>query len=109
MVENIDYFLLGAFGAAAAEMLKLYQRRARLTEKRFRQLLASLKHWLIFLGMVFASGFIAWAVHTGSHVGVWPVVLSGIGASALIRLPPESIGANRKVHLGDEDFWDYFS
>ena len=97
-MENIEYLLLGGLGAVAAEVLKLYERKAVLASVRFRKMLKSPIYWVLFVLMVLASGFIAWAAHTGSMVQAWAVVLSGIGASALIRAPPQV--AAKKTMLG---------
>lgn len=97
-MENVDYLVLGSIGALAAEVLRLYERKAVLSTVRFGKMLRSPIYWGLFLLMLLASGFIAWAAHTGSEVQAWAVVLSGIGASALIRAPPQL--ATKKTRLG---------
>ena len=91
----------GFCGAAAEEMLKLYERKGSLGEEKFKAALASPLHWGLVLGMLTASGFLAWAVNAiSSDVVPWQIVLSGIGASSLIRIPIEAKEANKPVSSG---------
>lgn len=98
---SVEMFLLGAAGACAAEMLKLYERRSSLTDARFRQMIRSPKVWTLGIGMALASGLVAWAAHESVEgIRAWPVVLTGIGASGLLRLAPQTVIArSRATHL----------
>lgn len=97
----LDYFFLGAAGAACAEMLKLYELRGKLSSKKYQSALRSPLFWIVTLGMLVASGFIAWAVNSLTQLAPWQIVLSGIGARSLIRAPLEARTANPPARLGD--------
>jgi hypothetical protein len=99
--ENfVEYFLLGCSGAACAEILKVYELRGKLSLKKYQTALRSPVFWAVTFGMLIASGFIAWSVNALSQLAPWQVVLSGIGARALIRAPVEAHTANPKARLG---------
>jgi len=78
-----EYFVLGTLGAAAAELLKLYELRGKWDEPKLEAALRSPIFWAIVIGMLAASGFIAWAVNAKTALAPWQVVLSGIGARTL--------------------------
>lgn len=96
----IEYFALGFAGASAAELLKVYELRGKLATAKYRATLRSPLFWLVLLGMLASSGFIAWAVNATTQLAPWQVVLSGIGARSLIRAPIQAQTANRRTHLG---------
>lgn len=95
-----DYFFLGAIGAACAEMLKIYELRGKLSSKKYQSALRSPLFWSVTFGMLFASGFIAWAVNSLTQLAPWQIVLSGIGARSLVRAPLEARTANPPARLG---------
>jgi len=100
----LGFFLLGSGGAIALELLKLYEYRGKLTQKKYKKLMKSYLFWGVVLGMVLASGFIAWALHAESKDStVWNVVMTGIAARSLVR----EIGAvrvsNSTTKLGEEE------
>lgn len=96
----LEYFVLGFVGAAAAELLKVYELRGKLSSAKYRAALQSPLFWLVVCGMLSASGFIAWAVNATTQLAPWQVVLSGIGARSLIRAPIQAGSANRRTKLG---------
>lgn len=95
-----EYFVLGASGAAAAELLKLYELRSKWDEPKYSAAIRSPIFWLIVLGMLAASGFIAWAMNATTDLAPWQVVLSGIGARTLIRSPVQASVSRQKMKLG---------
>jgi hypothetical protein len=96
----LEYFLLGSAGAACAEVLKVYELRGKLSLKKYQNALRSPLFWAVTIGMLIASGFIAWAANSLTQLSPLQVVLSGIGARALIRAPAEAHIANPKASLG---------
>lgn len=100
-MAHIEYFFLGMAGALSLEILKLYEYHHRLTESRFRKLVCSSLFWVVFLGMLVASGFIAWAVNVDAkRTTVWGVVLTGMGARAIVRELGSAQRARSTAKLG---------
>ena len=97
------YGSLGAAGALSLELLKLYEIRGKLAQKRFQALLRSPMWWAVFAGMVLASGFLAWVMHVdGPPANVGSVVVSGMAARSLARGLVAARVANTGVTLGEE-------
>lgn len=97
-------FSLGALAAAAGEALKLYEYRGRLTSAKYRALGRSGLFWAVFLAMVLASGFVAWAVNASSpDVTPLQILFTGLGARGIARGAAASYSANRQITLGSED------
>lgn len=94
---------LGMAGAAAFELLKLYDMRGRISESKFNKIIRSPMFWSIVAGMLAASGFIAWTINDGNpNASAWQVVISGIAARSFIR---ETVGAtvvNRPLKIGTD-------
>jgi hypothetical protein len=103
-----SYFALGSLGAAAAELLKLYELRGKWASRKFVSAMKSPVFWCVVAGMLAASGFIAWAINADTKLGPWQVVLSGIGARSLIRAPLQSAHANQASTLGEKTSRDDF-
>lgn len=99
----VEYFLVGSAGAAAAELIKLYELRGKWSSVKFKSAVRSPLFWAIVAGMLAASGFIAWSANAASVVAPWQLVLSGVGARALIRAPAELSAANQRMRLGSKD------
>lgn len=104
MPQNfIAYFLLGACGALASELLKLYELRGRLSTVKYVKLAHSPLFWVVSTGMILSSGFIAWAVNSGvPNATPLQVVLAGIGARGLVRGIGETGTANAPDNLGED-------
>ncbi|MEM7243842.1 MAG: hypothetical protein AAF533_00785 [Acidobacteriota bacterium] len=104
-LENLpEYGLLGAAGAASLELLKLYEYRGKLQASTYRRQVRSAAFWLVVLGMLVASGFIAWAVHAGRQgVLAWHVVITGIAARSVIRSAVAARVAHEPTALGVSD------
>lgn len=102
--QDLTYFVLGALGALSGEIMKVYELRGKLTTKKYRALAKSPVFWTVFVGMILSSGFIAWAVSTGtSNPTPIQVIFSGIGARAVIRQSAETRNANRPLTAGAAD------
>ncbi|KAA3658015.1 MAG: hypothetical protein DWQ04_26395 [Chloroflexi bacterium] len=97
-------FILGFGGAAALELLKLYDYRGKLTKKKYNKLMKSFSFWVVVLGMLVASGFIAWAFHAGSQdLRIWNVVMTGMAARSIVREAVSAQVVNASTKLGDQD------
>ena len=73
------------------------------TKKKYQKLMKSASFWGVVLGMLVASGFIAWAFHTGSQdLRVWNVVLTGMAARSLVRESISAQVANAPTKLGSD-------
>lgn len=103
MAADAYYFWLGAGGALAFELLKLYELKGKLSQKRYVALARSPLFWGVVAGMLLASGFVAWAVNSGSSVTALQAVMSGIGARSIIRSGLEARVANASAPLGQKD------
>jgi hypothetical protein len=94
-------FGIGALGALAAELLKAYELRGKLTSAKYRRLAKSPLYWAVFAGMILSSGFIAWAVNSPvPHPEPLNVILTGIGARGLIQGASSGAVANAGAKLG---------
>ena len=103
-LPHLEYFFLGAAGAASLEILKLYQFHARLTQKKFQALARSPLFWSVVLGMLAASGFIAWAMNIDTQdTTVWYVVMTGMAARSIVREIGATQTAMDSVKLGLAD------
>jgi cell division septal protein FtsQ len=101
-MPNFNFFLLGMAGAASLELLKLYEYRSKLSQKKYRALMRSLTFWALVAGMLLASGFIAWAYHADApNVSRWTVVITGIAARSITREITASRVAAAPTNLGD--------
>jgi hypothetical protein len=99
-----EYFIVGALGALASELLNLYEFRGKLPQKRFQALARAPLFWIVGFGMILSSGFIAWAVNAASDVAATPlqVVLTGIGARGIVRGTAAARAANSPATLGGD-------
>lgn len=97
---HLNYFLVGALGALAFELLRMYELYGKLNTRKFRALFGSFLYWVTFAGMVAASGFVAWAIYVdGGEPTHWQLILSGIGARSLVSKPIE-LGVVKIGQLG---------
>ncbi len=101
MSIDVWQFSVGAAGAFAGEILKLWEYHGKLSSEKYRNLAASPLFWGVFLGMIGASGFIAWAVNSGQEVTPIQLVMTGIGARGIVRGAAEAKVANSPTMLGD--------
>ncbi len=103
-LSHFEYFFLGAAGAASLEILKLYEFHARLTQKKFQALVRSPLFWGVIVGMLAASGFIAWALNVDTQgVTVWHVVMTGMAARSIVREIGTSRAAMSSARVGASD------
>jgi len=115
-MPNGEGFLLGALGAAAMELIKLYERYETMKLGRFKAMVRSGLFWGVEAGLVLGSGFLAWAMHAQAEKLVfWQVVMTGIAARTIAResLTIQQAGAETKlggetvtlrdIFLGDRD------
>lgn len=100
MESHAALFFLGAGGALASELLKLYELKGKLTTAKYQRLSRSPLFWAVGAGMLLSSGFVAWAVNSGDTAQPLQVVLTGIGASRILRGGGETTVANRGSRLG---------
>lgn len=101
-MSAIEMFLFGSGGAVAAELLKLYDYRSKLSTKKFQAMAHSRLFWAIVVGMILASGFVAVVVNTGTQATLLQVVLTGMGARGIARGAGEAGTAmSHKMTLGD--------
>jgi hypothetical protein len=104
VIEHPEYFVLGAAGASSLESLKLYELRLRLSLKKYRLLARSAPFWLVVVGMLAASGFVAWAMHVDTEgATVWHVVMTGMAARSIVREIGAARAATRPATLGPAD------
>jgi hypothetical protein len=101
VTSEISLFGVGALGALAAELLKAYELRGKLTTVKYRRLAKSPLYWGVFAGMLLSSGFIAWAVNSPlADPEPLNVILTGIGARGLIQGASSGAVANAGARLG---------
>ena len=101
---DLQFFLLGFGGAAAVEIIRLYEKMGKLESEKFKAILVSKVYWFMTALMAAASGFIAWAIHSGDGIeAAWPVVLTGIGVRTLIAKPFELAAAHANTELGSNN------
>lgn len=98
-----ENFWLGFGGAIAFEGIKLYEMMGKLESKKFKSIIVSRIYWIMIIIMAAASGFIAWGINDGNNsVSKWQVIMSGIGARALVTKPIELNIAHSNTELGDK-------
>ena len=105
MDDNFWYYsLMGAGGATAAELFKLYEFKAKLTASKYAKLVRSPLFYFSVVGMLAASGFICWAVNAnaGSATEI-QLLISGIGARSIARGAAVASARESGVPLGDDD------
>jgi hypothetical protein len=113
-IPNPEFFVYGAAGAASLELLKVYDYRDKFDPGKYYKLLKSGLYWGIVIGMLLASGFIAWAANAEkAGVAIWQVVVTGIAARSIVRelgtvkeaTSPTTLGASepaqKRVSLRD--------
>lgn len=101
--RTVFLFLVGAGGALAGEVLKLYELRSKLAMPKYRRVARSWLFWGVAAGMVAASGFIAWAVNAHDLMATpFQIMLSGAGARAIIHSATDA-KVNASAHLGADD------
>ena len=107
MIDHPEYLFLGACGAAAFELLKIWDYRGKLKPQKFERLIRSPMFWSILLGMLVASGFFAWVFNVNAgYVGneaIKPVVLTGIAARTILREVTAAGMTYKSEALGDDD------
>lgn len=99
--DFLSLFGVGALGALAGELLRLYELRGKLANVKYRRLARSPLYWAVFAGMLFSSGFIAWAAMSPiADPQPLQVILAGIGARGLIQGATAGAVANSGAKLG---------
>lgn len=94
--------VLGAAGAGALQMLKLYEARGTLSPEDFRDQISSPIVWLGIACMLLASGFISWAYHAENQdARIWDIVFTGIAARSIVGGALAGKRANSQTTLGD--------
>ena len=99
-VGTLYYFLIGAAGAAAYELLRLYVLMGKLPKRKFVAMIRSPLYTSITLGLIVASGFIAWGINANADPTPWQLIMSGIGARSLVSKPAEIHFAKGGATLG---------
>ncbi|MGK3961576.1 hypothetical protein WMF38_51775 [Sorangium sp. So ce118] len=100
----LEYWALGSAGALSLELMKAYELREKLTTSKFRRLLRSKLFWLVELGMIFTSGFVAWLINAAAQTATpWQVAVAGIAARGLLRSAGEASAARSRLVGGAED------
>lgn len=101
---------IGAAGAGALELLKLYELRGKMNLVKYQKQMRSPVFWAIVVGMLLASGFIAWAFHEGAtDVSAWSVVITGVAARSVIHGALAARAANGAVTMGEKPVGDELS
>lgn len=101
---------LGSGGAASMEVLKLYELFHKIGKRRLGNMVGSPMYWAVVLGMVLASGFVAWAFNADAkETAVWRVVLSGIAARSIVREAIAAKMAAASPTLGESPIKGLFS
>jgi hypothetical protein len=102
--EFLWYTFIGSAGAGAVELLKVYELRGKLDQKRYRSLLKSGTFWLAVMGMLSASGFLAWAFYAQSTPPPtpWQLIMASVAARSFMRTSIEANVANARQTLGGE-------
>lgn len=103
LVVFINHFAIGATAAAALELLKLYERREALPNKRFQRLIRMPLYWIVTVGMICASGYFAWVFHADAPDAT-PAELSfsALAARSLVREGFGVAKARGALHLGEK-------
>jgi hypothetical protein len=99
-VVTLYYFLIGAGGAAAYELLRLYVLMGKLPKRKFMAMIRSPLYVSVTFGLVVASGFIAWGINANADPTPWQLIMSGIGARSLVSKPAEIHFAKGGATLG---------
>ena len=100
----LEMFLLGCVGSIIVESMKLYELRSKLHFKKYKKIYTSFLFWGATFLFVFSSGFIAWAMNENNpNVTVWQLVLTGMGASALVKKIGELIANKESLHAGIDE------
>lgn len=95
------FFLVGACAAAALELLKFYEYRGKLSERKFKQILKSPLFWTSTLGLLFASGYFSWVLNAHkSEVRAVDLAVAGVGCRSIIRGLIAARVANKPLKLG---------
>ena len=92
------------WSAPEGELLKAYEFRHKLALKKWKALARSPLFWAVSLGMILASGFIAWAINAHQEsVTAWQLVISGIASRSVIREVMSAKTASAEKTMGDEN------
>nr|VFJ56788.1 MAG: hypothetical protein BECKFM1743A_GA0114220_101754 [Candidatus Kentron sp. FM]VFJ56884.1 MAG: hypothetical protein BECKFM1743C_GA0114222_101874 [Candidatus Kentron sp. FM]VFK11498.1 MAG: hypothetical protein BECKFM1743B_GA0114221_101864 [Candidatus Kentron sp. FM] len=96
-----QYVFLGAMGAASVEWLKAYELSGKKEQEAYVAMLKSPIYWFKFVLFIFASGFVAWAMHVNAEEpNLLYIVLTGMAASALANKGVEAVLSRGQAHAG---------
>jgi len=99
----LHHFVVGAAAASAFELLKLYELKHKLTNKKTTRLLHSGLFWITVAGMIAASGFFAWVFYAERpHATAAELALCGVAARSLVREAVAALSVKQGVKLGDD-------
>jgi hypothetical protein len=102
--QFITYSSIGFAGALCLELFKLYELREKLARKKSRALFQSPVYWIATLGMLCASGILAWLINASvQNPTPWQLAIAGIAGRSLLRVPGEVTAAKGKLHAGRGD------
>ena len=83
------------------EGIKLYERRATLTDEDFRRTVRSPLVWTLAAGLIFGSGFFAWVFYESrENVTALEVAIGGIACRSIIRNILAGIDAGKAPTAG---------
>ena len=99
----LQYFIIGAAGALCVQLITLYDQFGKLEAAKFYQMVRARLFWAVTLGMIFASGIVAWAVHADSNTArVFDVFVAGIAARSIVGGVLAGTTSNSKTVAGVE-------
>lgn len=93
-------FFIGMLGSLSLEVIKMYEIRNKLPQARYKRLFISPAYWSIVILMSLVGGFFTWAINSGQTATPWQLIVSGAGASGLLRRGIEA--QEKSVNLGGE-------
>jgi len=107
MPDPLMIFSIGTIGALISEVFRIYEMMGKLDQKKFEQILSSKIYYLVVVSMSLGSGFVALIINSGldtTHGTSWPlqVMLSGIGARAIVYQGLQAKVSNEDIRLGKE-------
>lgn len=103
-VPSFGYaFLIGAAGAASAEVLKAYEIKGKLTTQKYKRMMRSFVFWSVVIGMIAAAGFITWAVNAKIPASELQLLATGICCRSIVREFFSAGASRRRLQLGAND------
>ena len=102
--EMVFMCLVGGAGSLSMEILKAYELRAKLEQKKYLKLIKSKYFWLVTTAFIIVSGFFSWAFNENNpNATIFQIAITGMGASSIMRRIVESLKSGRLFAGEKED------